>query len=109
MGFQVNKGILGSVIDHIQRYCLESLKGNMCWCQDSWCGISVVGIWATTFIKQPIASLKGNQERIWPLVVHRNKIIKFGVYKDLNVKIILVTIFLSSKDFNNSHWVCMSN
>jgi hypothetical protein len=81
----------------------------MWWCLDNICGIYVVGVWATTLIKQPIDSLRRNQERIWSLVVHRNKIIKFGVYKDLDVEIRLVTIFLFQEDFSNSHWVCIPN
>jgi hypothetical protein len=71
------------------------MKGTMWWCQNNIYGIFVVGVWVGALIKQPIDSLRGNQERIWSLVVHRNKIIKLSVCKDLDVKIILVTFFLS--------------
>jgi hypothetical protein len=109
----LGKGILGSVIDHNHYFCPEFLskflRGTMWWCQDSICGISIVGVWGATLIKQPIDSSRGNQEGIWSLMVHRNKIIKFGVCKDLDVEIILVIIFLFQEDFNNSQWVCIPN
>jgi hypothetical protein len=88
---------------------VQSLRRTMWWCQDNICGISIVGVWAATFIKKLVDSSGGNQERIWSLVVHRNKIIKFGVCKDLDVEIILVTIFLSQENFSNSHWDYMPN
>jgi hypothetical protein len=89
---------------------VQFLRRIIWWCWDSTCGIFVVKVWVPILFKQPVNSSKGNQERIQSLEVHRHKIIKFNVCKDLDVKIILVTtFFLSQEDFSNSYWICMPN
>jgi hypothetical protein len=47
---------------------------------------------------------------IWSLKVHKTRIIKFDVCKDLDVEITLViTFFLFQDSFKNSYWIYIPN
>ncbi len=64
----------------------------------------------TSYHKPNQLAFERKSREIWSLEVHRIKIVKFGVCKNLDVEIIrVITFFLSHEDFSNSYWIYIPN